>query len=84
MDFNAIYDTESVDNSRNKATMVGEFNGGVENGNWSDKDIIIVYVHFLELFSHIYIYSVAGWSVQQPLGRVLYVFLMLFMIRLSF
>ena len=49
-DFNAISVPELVDNSHNKATMVDELNAGVEIGNWSDRDIVIAYVHLSKYF----------------------------------
>ena len=52
MDFNAISVPEFVGSSHYKATMVDELNAWVgEDGNWSDKDVIIAYVHFLKVSS---------------------------------
>ena len=50
-------------NSHNKATMVDGLNAWeVEDGNWSDKDIVIAYVHFSEHSStlHQSTYSVSA------------------------
>ena len=54
-DFNPISVPELLDNSHNKATMVySELNvGEVDDGNWSDKDIVIAYVHLLKCSSSI-------------------------------
>ena len=35
----------------NNVAMVDELNVGIENGNWSNKDIVIAYVHLLKTFS---------------------------------
>jgi len=62
--FNAISAPELIDNSRNKATMADELNAGIENGNLSDKDIIIAYVYLLKRsssFSKIHIPFQVGW-----------------------
>jgi len=40
-DFNANSVRELEENSHNKVTMVDEFNARAEDGNWSDKDIVI-------------------------------------------
>ena len=50
-DFDAISVRELVDNSHKKATMVDEFNAREEDGNWSDKDIVIACVHLFERYS---------------------------------
>ena len=46
-----------------KAMMVNEFNGRVEGGNWSDKDIVIAYVHLFKHYSSFQqnTRSVPGW-----------------------
>jgi len=62
--FQRHFCSELIDNSRNKATMADELNAGVENGNLSDKDIIIAYVYLLKRsssFSKIHIPFQVGW-----------------------